>query len=254
MKDIIEQNLKTFYLSFSKFNKNITAIRNATITGVFTPCYPWPNYLLDLSLNRPDIQEVVIYMNKKIEEGKYPPFIIVQDSRQHPDFLAIMEKYRFRPVVQWSGMAAPAQQNQNELYGQPVDCKVKPVQSETELNDWLNIANTALFNQKKLHPDVFRFLPGSDNYDLLLGYADNKPAGTGLVFRNHNSTGIYLVSVLEKFRRRGIASVLTSYMIKLSSGLPLVLHATPTGKKVYERFHFQEYCTFEVFWKIGKFV
>ncbi len=254
MKDIIEQNLKTFYLSFSEVNNNITAIRNSSVAGVFTPSYPWPNYMLGLSLNRPDIQEVVIYINKKIEEGNYPSFIIVRDSRQHPDFLALMEKYRFRPVVQWSGMAAPAQQNQNELQGQPDDCVVKPVQSETELNDWLNIANTALFNQQKLHPDVFRSLPDRDNYALLLGYASNEPAGTGLIFRNNNSTGIYLVSVLEKFRRRGIASVLTSNMINLSSGLPLVLHATSAGKKVYERFHFREYCTFEVFWKIGKFV
>jgi len=84
---------------------------------------------------------------------------------------------------------------------------------------------------------------------------NGKPVGETAVFTGAGVAGIYGVTVLEKFRRRGIGTALVHKALTFArEDLSLhaaVLAATGMGQGVYERLGFREVCKLS-FWKYGK--
>ena len=73
--------------------------------------------------------------------------------------------------------------------------------------------------------------------------ADGTLAGTAALLIRHGVAGLYVITVLPGFRRRGLGTALTSAALAAARdrGLPLAtLHATPDGDPVYRGMGFTE--------------
>lgn len=79
-----------------------------------------------------------------------------------------------------------------------------------------------------------------ENMSLYLAVCEGEDAGTFLITREAELTGIYYFAVLPKMRRRGIAGAMMNEICGLSEGKRLVLQATPMGLKFYRKFGFEE--------------
>jgi len=83
---------------------------------------------------------------------------------------------------------------------------------------------------------------------------DGQPVGETALFDGAGVAGLYDVEVIEKFRRRGIASALIHAALRHGKQMGrtlAVLGATGLGSGVYQREGFREICKIS-FWKYGK--
>jgi GNAT superfamily N-acetyltransferase len=253
MEKRIENNLIDFYLSFAGAHPQIHAVRNEVFSYVQTSAFPWPNYVVGVDTGSDKTLPLLEKINYEIEENALPPFIICKNTDKNPLVANTFSKYKFRPVLRWTGMGG----TKDHLLIYPTsfcNCRIKQVDNEDDLEQWIEVVNRALFNQNKLNVMVFSNLLNKTEYDIIMAYIKDEPCGTALTYRNTDAVGIYLVAVSEQFRKQGIGSAITQYIIEKNKYVPLVLHATKAGKRVYDKFNFKEYCTFDVYWKMGKFV
>lgn len=252
MDDKIEKNLVEFYLAFSKSYHESKASHENEYSFVRTSTHPWPNYVLGLKASALSLEKLET-LNRQIENDYLPPFLVVKDVEDFPDFDGVASQLKFRKVIHWHGMAVSADEVK-PMDGQVEGLSIKAITSRAELKEWLQVVNQALFDQEKLHGDVFNPLLNSSGYRFILAYYNGQPAGTALMFDHEDTCGIYLVAVLENFRKKGIGSAISHFIAEKNAKPWMVLHATKAGKRVYDKFGFKDYCTFDVVWKLGKFV
>lgn len=85
---------------------------------------------------------------------------------------------------------------------------------------------------------------------FFVAYIDGEPAGTALVCVTDEIAGIYGVATLEAFRRRGVASALTSAALREGARQGCVIGAlqpSDMGRPVYERMGFRPAALFMQF-------
>jgi GNAT superfamily N-acetyltransferase len=118
--------------------------------------------------------------------------------------------------------------------------------SDIELQVWAETAATTFgcsdAEFKEFFYPLIRF---AQCVPFLLTYA-NQPAGTAMVYCGHKAAGIYAMSTIEKYRRKGCATAAVNACIALAKTKHLrhaVLYASTLGRPVYEKLGFNKVTT-----------
>jgi ribosomal protein S18 acetylase RimI-like enzyme len=112
-----------------------------------------------------------------------------------------------------------------------------------------------LFNGRQIGQKALLHLVGAAECCLYTGFCGGKPAGTLLSYTRNQVAGLYMITTLPGFRKRGIARQLTKTALRdAASGkcLYAVLESTPMGLPLYHKAGFKEYCNFDIYWMMGK--
>lgn len=83
-----------------------------------------------------------------------------------------------------------------------------------------------------------------------LGYIDDEPVASSLLFFNSGIAGIYFIGTIPKFRGKGIGSALTAYSMLRAKELGnriAVLRASGMGEGIYRRLGFKDYFKFQLY-------
>ena len=78
-----------------------------------------------------------------------------------------------------------------------------------------------------------------------LGYYDGGPVATGQLIYEHGVAGLYNISTLDEFRRKGIGSAFTCMLMdqaRIDNLDWCILHASSMGKPIYEKIGFETFC------------
>lgn len=105
--------------------------------------------------------------------------------------------------------------------------------------------------RKQYHSFVGTFNLSPDSpQKFFLAFSDGEPVATSLLFLHENAGGIYFVSTLARFRKKGIGLALTGATMRQArqAGARFVtLQSSPDGLRVYEQAGFKEYCKVDVY-------
>lgn len=96
---------------------------------------------------------------------------------------------------------------------------------------------------------TFNLTPRSPQ-KFFLACWNGKPVATSLLFLHENTGGIYFVSTLAQFRKKGIGLALTLATMryaKLAGTRFVTLQSSPDGLRVYQQAGFKEYCLVDVY-------
>jgi len=152
----------------------------------------------------------------------------------------------FKHVSDWPGMALPI--DQLKSFDLPQGFSSQPI-SDSNFDAWIQIARPCFGipeSSQEVFNGIFReLLLGSA--PPFLGYlasVNGQPVCTALASLQTDVAGIYWVATPTEAQRKGYATAMTVQVLeKLNSQIKLaVLHATPAGRKVYERMGFQTHC------------
>jgi len=93
-----------------------------------------------------------------------------------------------------------------------------------------------------LHPDC--------PHQLLLAFANDRPVATSILFLTGKAAGIYFVTTLAEYRKKGIGLALTQATLQRAKEAGVrhaTLQSSPDGLHVYEKAGFKEYCRADIF-------
>lgn len=85
---------------------------------------------------------------------------------------------------------------------------------------------------------------------LFLAFQNGKPVATSLLFLTDSAAGIYFVTTLAEYRKKGIGLKLTRQTMrfaKMAGARQASLQSSPDGLRVYEQAGFKEYCRVDVY-------
>jgi len=127
----------------------------------------------------------------------------------------------------------------------PKGLEIRLLTELEEVKRYLRIGAVS-FEMPQDYLDVWapRLVAGSPSFSIAnyIGYADGNPAATSLRYTTAHLAGIYLVSTLHEFRRRGFGEAMTWRAVmdgKIDGCTASYLQASSMGRPVYEHMGFR---------------
>ena len=142
-------------------------------------------------------------------------------------------------------------------YEAPHDERLQIIQvrNKEELVLWEDVSFAGFDFPQKTRHQYQRFIStfnlSSDSpQTYFLAFWEDKPAATALLFLHGNAAGIYFVSTLAEYRRKGIGLALmlaTLRYARQAGAQYATLQSSPDGLRVYQQAGFKEYCRVDVY-------
>lgn len=250
MESHIRNNLYEFYSRIatvcqlnSQKESGWSVVQNA-------PGY-WPNLFFGVGSEFAAEQNQRTF-NDKINSGNFPNLLIAGDENiQQND--AALRNVGFVPITRWTGMALE-KQNEIRFPEIPAGIRISKPQTDSELEQWIEIVNEQLLSTEKLNPEQLKMMLSQSDFDARMLCLNGEVVSTILVFRAAGSTGLYFIATKKTARRKGYASLLIRSVCSEeinNSENPLVLHATKNGEAVYLKLGFNAFSPFFLYWKIN---
>ena len=132
---------------------------------------------------------------------------------------------------------------------------VSRVQDREELNVWEEVSFAGFDFGQDTKGQYHRFVSTFNLHDdapqrFFLARINGKPAATSLLYLNGKAAGIYFVTTLVDFRKKGIGLELTRATMRyagVAGARYATLQSSPDGLHVYEQAGFKKYCQTAVF-------
>ena len=100
---------------------------------------------------------------------------------------------------------------------------------------------------REAYPEV---ILTDEQMKLLLGRVDGEPIATGNLFQQGDVAGVYVITVTEEFRRRGLGEAMTWAVLRTGreAGAAVgVLQSSSMGYSVYEQMGFETVVNYHQF-------
>lgn len=139
----------------------------------------------------------------------------------------------------------------SDLPAPDTDATVEPVTNESDLDDWVTVAESVFdFSAETTRLITPESVLSDDALRFLLGRVDGHPAACGILSLHDAVAGVYLIGVEEDFRRRGIGEAMTWEVLRAGKerGAEIgVLQSTQMGYPLYEQMGFETEVEFQFF-------
>ena len=211
----------------------------------------YPNLTFCYDLNELDIAAFENY-NKTVEQKIASPYIIFPQNEKSILLETLLKKSGYRAVDQWISMRIST--NTSFAIQNP-DLNVVQVETESQLEQWLQIVSATLFNNRAINPEIFSLLMNEPGIHLWLGLFQNQPVCTTLSFETENTFGLYMVSTLAEMQGQGFGQSIVQNALVYAKGIgyeELVIQSTRAGINLYKKLGFEEVENHIIYWKTGK--
>lgn len=212
----------------------------------------WPNFVFGNLTDEKDSSHVAKKINKLIVDHEAPELLLFKNLDINKVLFLDLDDLGIKVSAKWTGMSLTKSNIKKPPL--PNGFSIRKVNSMPQLEEWIKIANVVLFNQNNLDINLFGHFIEDQKIQLYTGFLDNIPIGTGMIYYDGQTYGIYMISTKPEFRNRGLGGAITYTLIEnavSSEDAEIILHATKMGEKVYLKLGFVPSSKFYVFWKIG---
>ena len=228
----IKDNLNEFYKLLADCSE--TDLINTDNYSIYNePNNSWANLIFNLDLNsKPNLPFSIPLMGSPICSSKTKE--ILEQNYTSNGF--------------WQGMSL----NRNTLFpvSNNLEVKFNSVKSDQHFNDWFKVTTALKTRKGALNKKVFSKLYITKNTHFITGKINNITVCSCLLFIGKNTSGLFLLTVLPKFRNQGIGTEL----IKLVSNISIeknintiTLQATHNSINVYQNLGFEKVGKFEYY-------
>lgn len=137
----------------------------------------------------------------------------------------------------------------------PAAITISLVENDRDLACWEEISFTGFAMESASQTQYHNFISSFDiscasPQKLFLASIDGKPVATALLLFYQETAGIYFVSTLPAYRRRGIGLNLTRatmHYAQRAGAKFIILQSSAAGLRVYQQAGFKEYCRADIY-------
>ncbi|MBN2276067.1 MAG: GNAT family N-acetyltransferase [Bacteroidales bacterium] len=250
--DIIESNLFSLYKAFADAG-DYNVIKHASYTRIETGKSAFPRNIFQIDTGMDD--DALSELTRLIKDGEASPFLIFRDDNAPVVFAERLKENNFRQVMKWPGMAIPLYDDLKIMAVDDKNIAIRKIEDKREIDTWTGMVEKVLFNGKRLDRQALQTLAYSQGGALYTGFLNGMAAGTLLSWSAGQVTGFYMITTLPEFRKKGIARQMMQTALRDASSAGCryaVLESTQMGLSLYQRAGFKEYCSFSIYWMLGK--
>lgn len=248
---LMEENHSVFFDLLSKANNNICSYKHGGFYSLMDKKNVFPKLTLCYNELLPKKQYFQEYF-RAVEQKEAAPYIILAENENLILAEKLLKQEGFRAVESWTTMSLFTNQVN---YVNSTDLHILTVYRAEELQHWLSVVQQGLFNSSNLETTIFEQLLLNNKIQFIIGFAGNEPACALLAVLNESTAGLYMITTLPRFRKKGYASHLVNYALNhfAQKGITrCVLQSTRSGYDMYKHIGFQTDGRFFIYWKIGK--
>ncbi len=221
----VRTNLFDFY---SETGRTLNCVQSETdqFIALNTDDAQWPN----LSFFK-GIQDEFENAFSQLKEQEPLTFICPKTSI-HPEFSKPLLALGYIPYGKWQGMSLNLS-----------DVKLPPVLTETDQSpaSIADVLNRTLLTNAPIAAETIEKLGTMQAFKFHTEVSEEQAVSTLASFSTEKCAGIYFVATLTEFRHRGFATKLLSNtlsILKNNNISQAILHATPAGIPLYQKFGF----------------
>jgi len=185
------------YDNISLKTPNVT-VTNEPVRSYFSKDYGWPNFTMisDLGMNR---KEQISMINQLIMEKKLSPFILLHpDLHGDEEIVNLLDAHDIRLMNQWPLIYYDFDWGIQKEFDTK-DFHIEIVRTDSQFESWHDIVSKVLLNNSRLPIDGFK----SKEYCCLLGYENDVPVATTMVYCGTDATIQHHGAVLPEYRQKG---------------------------------------------------
>lgn len=249
----IEGNLYGFYTTVARA-ANLEYQQEEHYSWVRNQSGLWPNYVFNIDLDMLTSKDFIDQLAGRMKLKEIPSIIVNRQPENIESYYEIAGQNGLREIYGWTGMALEKSAFTSRAK-QDTDISVMKVSGPDQVNYWMDIVNTALFNSKSLSLEMTTVLSSINALELYLGLVSDVPVCTILSFHQDEVTGLYMLSTLPEYRGKGYGTqtIISAIENCFGSGAgTIILHASGMGENIYRRLGFKDYCKFGILWMVGK--
>ena len=245
----IEENLSSWIPVFGKLGRayvNDPAGVKRSTTDIPSALF---NSIVDARLAPEQVDATIQSIVSDARSRNVPVLWWIGPSTQPADLGKHLEKHGFADGGEEPGMAVDLA-NLNESLPAPAGLSFQLAQDDASWRQW-SVAMVLGFGASS--PDALvvngwcEILRHADSETMLayIGWLNDKPVATSLLFLAAGVAGIYCVATIPEARRKGIGARMTLHSLlqaRFTGYKTGILEASEMGLNVYRSLGFQEYC------------
>ena len=203
----------------------------------------WPRFLFDPRFPSSGISGRLREIASRIEKHEIPNVLQVGPSSRPADLSSHLVEAGFEKLpVHRPGMALDLTRWEFREEA-PDELSVIHAHENADVKTWATLDSGT-------DPDLYLKLVSDERIKLYIGTLDGVPVARSMVFFSSGVVGLYLVSVLEPFRNRGIGTAMTvePLLDAREDGYHVsVLMATELGERIYSKIGFEKFMELEYY-------
>lgn len=248
---LIEYNTAEFFLNLGRLN-NDEVLDTPEIKYIFTK--KWQSRIFMANFNEKNASDNILHVISRLKELNIPALWFVSPISCPKNLEKLLKEYNFTYQNKWRAMAIDLKKMPPE-FNIPEGMEIKEVQSLEELKIWTDILVQSFeFPLIESYKKYFinAGLEGL-NFNYYLGYFNEKPVSTSILFKGKDSAGIFYIGTIPSARRKGIAKAMVNYILNESKNQGYnicALQASELGYHLYKKIDFEEYYVTNIYrWK-----
>jgi ribosomal protein S18 acetylase RimI-like enzyme len=251
----LESNIYNLYREFS-LSEEFIYRKNNNYEIIDSVMFNWPNYIFNLNTTINNEEDIIIEISNGIDSKIYPPFIIFNPINVSSNFEKIIFFKGLRKIVSWPIMLYDNNRNEN-LSQQNSDFYINIVSNENGFNEWGNIILSVLFKNNIIPLNFLKGKMNNNKYKFLIGYINEKPISTAMIYFDGNISGIYMIATIPEYRGKGYGTLITRECINQiyheRKNDKITLQSTEMGFPVYSKIGFNTVGQLDIYWMLNKY-
>ncbi len=249
ISSLIEYNTAEFFLNLGRLNGD--EVRDTPeIKYIFAK--NWFNRIFMANFNESNLSANIEQIVSRIKKLNISASWYITPQSHPASLQNILKDYSFTYKENWNAMAVNLE-NIPESFNFPEGMEIKEVLNLDELKTWTDILVKSfefpeiIQSYKKYFINAGLESPNSHYY---LGFLNEKPVATGILFDGEGAAGLFYIGTVPKARRKGIAKTMVYYLLNEAKnrGYPIsILQASEMGYPVYKKIGFKKYYTTKIY-------
>jgi len=249
IQNSLERNIYNFFIDISRNSgKEINAKNSIEWIKTYPSC--WPNYIFDSKLKLNKIDDEIRLLKEKINTGIVPNSWFMGPGSTTTILPEILKQNGFIKTSSWPGMVLEMK-NTSFDFSYPDNFSIKEINNLGDLKKWSDVINGGMFGNGFEGVNLFKNSLEKEDIKLFLGFFNDLPVATSLLYLNSDIASLFLVATLPDFRQRGFGTQITLAPIKKALGYGYEfagLFATSSGERIYKKIGFRKICDFDIYY------
>lgn len=243
MSECIEDSLVNYYEVLTKVGNRKFELTKE-YGWVDTAPTTWSNCVF--YLNTKEVETRIHELKQRMMNGEIPKEWLIGPKSRPTELGTYLEKEGFSKYYFMTGMAIDLEEDDFQVEDTD-EFQIIDVTTEEQMKVWTKVVSEALWNGRPFEAELFIPLMNRTDFKFYLGYWRGEPVTTSMILLVNEVATVDMISTMPSARKQGFGTLMVQKVLQYAKNMKFqfaVLQASQSGRPVYRKMGFEEFCEF----------